>query len=435
MERPETKSIVKTGRHPIHQAADLLKRTLTGLGFELVDNGDGLEVESIDTSFPTCTEPEDLLAWQDDPLVMGGGETVLRTRLLPSHLCRKGTQAPARVLAFGHVYRKAAPVPKCHQIEGLVVEKGMTLETWESFWQDVAVSLFGSESQSSLVRDGMNGYTVIMKDTVLGKTYILGYTGPAGAQTLKHCEAGEEYAGWVFIIDVDAFTVQHFDIEQQTDLYDHRIEFLSRFDNDTPAFGASPLTKAVDVLRGMGYRETCGDVLYPADAYKKMTMIQESWDKNNQAYLLAEPFGEFTGTRTVLTPSIEKIMGYNYERGVKTLNIFEAGHIYMPKKDSVLPKEHFAVALGAYGPDVNIETFRKDIIEFMQGMGVSFSRFIPTNFALAYKWNECLVIVGKNGYMDSNFGRISVQAAKNHGMDIPAYFAQFELAALVAAAD
>mgnify|MGYP000925835782 FL=1 len=67
-------------------------------------------------------------------------------------------------------------------------------------------------------------------------------------------------------------------------------------------------------------------------------------------------------------------------------------------------------------------------------MGIRDTKFVPTSMATAYKWNECLIILNKKSYIHSNFGRINEIAAKNHGIGVPAYMANFELDALVSSA-
>jgi hypothetical protein len=424
-----------TGRHPIHQAADKLKKAFLKLGFRIVDNGEGPEVEKADVTFATWKEPKEIFSWQSNPLYMRYGCTILRTRLLPSHIRTLNQCPPFQILAFGRVYQNNKDFPMRHQIEGLVVDNGQTLGVWKGHWQEIACELFGKDATASLDTVCDDAYKISMKNTADGKTFEIGFTGPASAKAMKACGEDGTTSGWVFVIDVDQFALQYFSLADVSLFYENDVNFLSELKSEDPAVGNSPVYTAVDALRKMGYYETCGDTLYPADAYVKMTMIQEAWDKNNKGYSLSEPLGQFTGMRTVITPAMEKIMGLNYRRGVTSLHIFEVGHIYMPIEDQMLPTEHFAVSMGAYGPDVTIESFKKDVITFLQAMGIGFSRFIPTNMATAYKWNECLIVIGKDGYMESNFGRISELAAKNHGIGVPAYFAQFELNALITAAE
>lgn len=423
-----------TGRHPIHQAADKLKKEFLKLGFRFVDNGEGPEVEKADVTFATWREPQELFGWQNAPLKMRFGHTVLRTRLLPAHLRTLKQCPPFRLLAFGRVYQNNKDLPLRHQIEGLVVENGQTLDTWKELWQDFACELFAKGAAALFESVNDEAYKISVKNPADGKTYHLGYTGPANLKTMQTCGAGGQ-SGWVFVIDVDQFALQYFSVNDASVFYENDVNFLSQFHCEKPAFGDSSANMAVDVLRKMGYRETMCEVLYPSDAFKKMHMIQEAWDKNNQGYPLVEPLGKLSVARTTLTYAVEEIMARNYKRGVTDLRVFEVTHIYSPKEDKILPKEHIAVSLGAYGPDVTIQSFTEEVKAFLQAMGIKNTKFVPTNMAIAYKWNECLIIRHKDSYMHSNFGRIHEDAAKNFGIGVPAYHAHFELNALITAAN
>ena len=422
-----------TGRHPIYQGADKIKRAFLQLGFQLIDNGEGLEIEKADVTFATWAEPPELFAWQNAPLKMRQGHTNLRTRLLPAHLQNLKQRPPFRLLAFGRVYQDNKHQPLRHQIEGIAIESGLSLEVWKEVWQSFAYELFAAAADVLFEPINDEAYRISVKTPADGKTYLLGYTGPASIKALQVCGAGD-IPGWVFAIDADRFALAYFSIANASLLYENDVNFLSGFTSKEPAFGDSPACAAVDALRDMGYQETCGAVLYTAETYKKMNMIQEAWDTNNQGYPLVKPLGDFTATRTVLTPAIEEIMGLNYKRGATELRVFEAGHIYLPKADQLLPKEHLAISIGTYGPEVTIESFAEEVTAFLQAMGIRDTKFVPTSMATAYKWNECLIILNKKSYIHSNFGRINEIAAKNHGIGVPAYMANFELDALVSSA-
>ena len=423
-----------TGRHPVYQAADKLKLAFQKSGFRLVDNGEGLEIEKADVTFPTWTEPQELFGWQNAPLKMRLGYTILRTRLLPAHLRSLKPCPPFKLLAFGRVFQKNEHLPIRHQIEGIAIENGQTLDEWKGFWHSFACELFGQDTAALFEAVSDQAYRVSVKNPTDGQIVLLGYTGPASLKTMQTCGAGDQ-SGWVFVIDVDQFALQYFSLSDASLFYKNDVHFLSQFTGEEPAFGDSTAYTAIDVLRNMGYQETCGDVLYSQDTYKKMNMIQESWDKNNQGYPLVDSLGNFTATRTVLTPALEEILGFNYKRGIPSLRVFEVGHIYLPKEDQILPKEHLAISMGAYGPDVTIVSFTKEVEAFLHKMGIGNPKYVPTNMATAYKWNECYIIMNKKSYIQSNFGRINEIAAKNHGIGVPAYMANFELNALVTSAN
>jgi phenylalanyl-tRNA synthetase beta subunit len=249
---------------------------------------------------------------------------------------------------------------------------------------------------------------------------------------MKTCNI-EDKTGWVFVIDIDQFAQQYFSVEESASFYQNNVTFLKKFQCEDQTVGNCITNKVVSILRRMGYQETISKVLYPADAFKKMNMIQEEWDKNNQAYPLVDKLGDFTVARTTLTYAVEDIMSLNYQSGVSDLRIFEVTHSYFPKVDQVLPDEKLTVAIGSYGPDVTMESFTKEVRNFLTAMGIENVKFVPTNMAIAYKWNECMIIMHNDEYLHSNFGRINEKAAKNFNIGVPAYHAHFDLAALTEA--
>jgi hypothetical protein len=422
-----------TDRHPLQQAADKLKRAFMALDFSLVDNSEEPEIEEYDVGFATWAEPEDLFAWQNDPLQMRLGCTVLRTRLLPAQLkriVRREEPPRSRLLAFGRVYQNNKAQPMHYQIEGLLLNESQSSIAYGEFWDQVALLLCGEGATAKLDLVGDNSYQIHITNSAASETYHLGYTGPASEQTLTACGVPEGIA-WVFVINVDEFALEYFSLQDTVDLYANDLKLLKQFPCEDVAAGSSPAYEAIDILRNMGYQETCGAVLYTNEAYKKMNMIQESWDKNNQGYQLVKKLGDYTAVRTVLTPALEEILGYNYMQGLDTVRIFEVGHIYLPDSKKVLPKEHIAVSLAAYGQDLSIESFKQEVTDFLKAMGIEGPDYMPNGMATAYKWNECFIVMHDGRYLKGNFGRISEKAGRNHGIGQPAYMANFELDALV----
>jgi hypothetical protein len=423
-------------RHPLYLAADKLKTAFFMLGFTFADNGEGPEIEKADVTFATWEEPADIFGWQSDPVYLGDGSTLLRTRILPAHLRAIERRPPVRMVTFGRVYKKSdAELPMHSQIEGFAAEEGLTLGPWQDLWNQYAVAAFGLGASASLESIGKKSYKITIRNQADGSAFDLGYTGLASAEALEVSGIrSADYTGWVFVIDVDQFALRYLSLTDRASLYDNDVSFLSRFKNDAAAAGLTPEYRAVDVLRKLGYLETCYNTMYPDGIYIKMNMFQDEWDKNNQPLPLVKPLGDLSAMRTVQAPAIEGVMALNCERGNASVRAFEVGHIYLPVEGQLLPKEHISISMGRCGPDVTLESFTKDVGAVLQGLGVSSYLFAPTDVAIAYKPDECLLILdGQGKYLDGNFGHISEIAAKNFGIGVPAYMAQIELAALVRA--
>ena len=423
----------KTGRFPVYQVADNLKRILQEQGFRFVDDGDGDEVEKYETTYAMWEEPEEAFGWAKDPIKLRQGHTILRTRILPAYLNHKfwdtkEVEIPKRLAGYGRVYRNNEEHQIYHQIEGAFLEP-LFLEEWFTFLKKIVGEFLEHQEACEIRIEGETSYQILLKTE--GKERCVGWTGLLAEKVFQKCKM-EMQTGYFFLLDIEQIAMEHFEIETIEDLYDNNVERLKRHANDSDAVGDSFICKAVDILRELGYQETCGEVLYSKDVYKKMNMIQESWDKNNSGYPLCEKLGDLNALRTVLTPATEEILAYNYKLGNQDVRTFEVSHIYLPRDGKILPKEHIAITMGAYGDGVNIDTFREDVSEFLKRFGLENTYYVGSGMATAYKWNECYVIMDEeDDYLGSNCGQISRKAQKNYGIGTTAFMANFELTALV----
>jgi phenylalanyl-tRNA synthetase alpha chain len=120
--------------HPVSQVMDELAEIFADLGFSVAE---GPEIESQWYNFTALNMPENhpARAMQDtfylEPREAGEEPKVLRTHTSPVQI-RAGEQlgAPLYVIAPGRVYRSdsdATHTPMFHQVEGLVLDKGITL--------------------------------------------------------------------------------------------------------------------------------------------------------------------------------------------------------------------------------------------------------------------------------------------------------------------
>jgi len=399
----------RTGRFPIYQAADRVKTVLLDHGFAFLDEGDGDEVEKATASYATFAEPfpindENLLKLRD-------GQTVLRPRVLPAHLGR-GVTAPCKLAGFGRVYSRDELRPMRHVLELLIAGEDAETQTQEIF--------------SAIAQVLYNEPDLRENDAFFGPV----------SEILRNKTAIGEAPAIVAVLDVEQIAMNLFGLPSIVDLYCNDVETLRQYADPADAVGEPWACKAIDILRDMGYQETMSEVLYPKDIYKKMNMIQESWDKNNSGYPLVKKLGDKTALRTVLTPSTEQILADNDKAGNTDVRTFEVSHIYLPRENKILPKEHIAISMGAYGPGVNIDTFREDVTAFLEAMGIHGSYYVGSGMATAYKWNECYVVMDKNNrYLSANCGQISRKAQDNFGIGHTAFMANFELDALRDAAE
>src|SRR3954454_2575931 len=120
--------------HPVSQVMDELAEIFADLGFSVAE---GPEIETQWYNFSALKMPENhpARAMQDsfylEPRTPGEEPYVLRTHTSPVQIRPGENQgAPIYVIAPGRVYRSdsdATHTPMFHQVEGLVIDKGITL--------------------------------------------------------------------------------------------------------------------------------------------------------------------------------------------------------------------------------------------------------------------------------------------------------------------
>ena len=124
-------SLPPTGTiHPVSQVMDELAEIFADLGFAVAS---GPEIEDDWHNFTALNIPEShpARAMHDTFYIDGQPTMVLRTHTSPVQIrTMMRQQPPIRIIAPGRVYRSdsdATHTPMFHQIEGLVIDKGITL--------------------------------------------------------------------------------------------------------------------------------------------------------------------------------------------------------------------------------------------------------------------------------------------------------------------
>jgi phenylalanyl-tRNA synthetase alpha chain len=135
--------------HLITQIRREVEDVFLGLGYRVVD---GREVETTYYNFTALNLP----AWHParSPLASAylDEETVLRTETSPSQIrVMEAQEPPVYMVSLGRTYRRDTPdathVPIFHQVEGLAVDRGITLADLKGTLLHLARALFGEERQ------------------------------------------------------------------------------------------------------------------------------------------------------------------------------------------------------------------------------------------------------------------------------------------------
>ena len=138
-------------RHPMNIALDEAKELFISMGFKILD---GPEVELADYNFTKLNIAENHPSRDrsDTFYITDDEKVLLRTQTSPMQIRAMESigQPPIRVLAPGRVYRKdevdATHSPMFHQIEGLVIDKGVTMADLKGTLETLIKAMYGPDS-------------------------------------------------------------------------------------------------------------------------------------------------------------------------------------------------------------------------------------------------------------------------------------------------
>jgi phenylalanyl-tRNA synthetase alpha chain len=143
-------------RHPITQVAERIADVFVAMGWEVAE---GPEVESSWLNFDALNFGKDHPArTMQDTFYLGGSEesgTVLRTHTSPVQIrALLERELPVYVVCPGRTFRTdaldATHTPVFHQVEGLAVDRGITMGHLKGTLDAFARAMFGAESRTRL---------------------------------------------------------------------------------------------------------------------------------------------------------------------------------------------------------------------------------------------------------------------------------------------
>lgn len=140
--------VVLGHKHPLTVVLDEIKDIFIGLGFQIAE---GPEVELDHYNFEALNIPKDHPARDTQDTFYVSDNVVLRTQTSGMQVrVMEQTQPPIRIIAPGRVFRSdavdATHSPLFHQIEGLVVDKGITMSDLKGILELFAKRLYGDDT-------------------------------------------------------------------------------------------------------------------------------------------------------------------------------------------------------------------------------------------------------------------------------------------------
>lgn len=232
--------------HPLDIVTNELEDIFLGMGFQIVE---GPEIEWVKYNFDDLNMPKDHSARDKQETFYYDDDIVLRTQTSPVQVRTMLKQKPPlRVISPGRVYRSdeidATHSPVFHQMEGLVIDKGITMSDLKGTMDLFAKQLFGSDTKTKFrphqfyftepsaemdvtcFRCGGKGCSVCDDS---GWVELLG-CGMVHPNVLRSCGIDPEvYSGFAFGLGLDRIALTKYGITDLRILFENDIRFLSQF--------------------------------------------------------------------------------------------------------------------------------------------------------------------------------------------------------------
>jgi len=237
---------VRLGRlHPISRTIREITRVLATMGFEAVE---GPEVEFDYYNFEALNIPKDHPARDMQDTFYVGGEILLRTQTSPVQIrTMERRKPPVRIICPGRVYRRDADIthsPVFHQVEGLAVDRGISMADLKGTLDLFARELFGPDSRIRF-RPSFFPFTEPSAEVDVlcvlckgggcrvckgsGWLEILG-SGMVHPRILRNMGYDtEEVTGWAFGMGIERVAMLRYGIDDIRLFFENDLRFLSQF--------------------------------------------------------------------------------------------------------------------------------------------------------------------------------------------------------------
>ena len=240
---------VTLGRqHPMNIALDELLDIFIGMGFTVMD---GPEIELAVYNFDRLNAEEGHPSrdWSDTFYFDEDSRVMLRSQTSPMQIRAMDTMPlPIRIVAPGRVYRKdevdATHSPMFNQVEGMVIDKGVTMADLKGALNAVAEKLFGHgtktrfrphhfpftepscEMDVQCHKCGGRGCPTCKGE---GWIELLG-AGMVHPKVLEMAGIDSEvYTGWAFGLGLERLALRRFKIDDLRLIFENDVRFLEQF--------------------------------------------------------------------------------------------------------------------------------------------------------------------------------------------------------------
>ena len=240
------KKPVLGAKHPLTIVLDEIKEIFVGMGFDIVE---GPEVETDYYNFEALNMPKNHPARDTQDTFYINDNIVLRTQTSPVQVRTMEQQKPPiRVISPGRVYRSdavdATHSPLFHQIEGLVVDKGITFADLKGTLETFVKRLYGEDS---VVRFRPHHFPFTEPSAEVdvqcfschgegcrlckgeGWIEILG-CGMVHPKVLSNCGIDPEvYSGFALGLGLERVAMRRYGIDDMRLFFENDVRFLNQF--------------------------------------------------------------------------------------------------------------------------------------------------------------------------------------------------------------
>lgn len=231
--------------HPITQVKYRINDYFSRLGFDIIT---GPEIENEFYNFEALNIPSHHPARAMHDTFYFGDDRLLRTHTSPVQIrIMEQRKPPLRLIAPGRVYRCDSDLthtPMFHQVEGLLIDKQVTLADLKGLLQDFFTNFFNQEMKLRF-RPSYFPFTEPSAEVDIECTHCCGegcrackFTGwlevlgcgmvhpnvLAAAQI-----SSNDYQGWAFGMGIDRLAMLYFGIDDLRMMFENDLSFLTQF--------------------------------------------------------------------------------------------------------------------------------------------------------------------------------------------------------------
>lgn len=233
------------GLHPLSIVKNQIIDAFTGLGFEIFE---GPEIDTDYYCFQALNIPKDHPARDMQDTFYFNNGILLRPHTSPGQVrTMENKKPPIKVLSPGRVYRAdddASHSPMFHQIEGLVIDKGVSLCDLKGLLDDFVKTVFDSETKTRF-RPSYFPFTEpsVEVDVTCCKCHGKGCGLCKGTGWIEILGAGvvnrkvlemsgidpDIYSGLAFGLGIERITMIKYGISDIRTLFENNVKFLKQF--------------------------------------------------------------------------------------------------------------------------------------------------------------------------------------------------------------